>query len=64
MTTPRTPTYAERCTWGTCPVCGATHGERCEATEGEWFGWTASTGAHKRRLELAPTLVRDAVVAA
>lgn len=64
MTNPRTHTYTERRTWGTCPVCGATQGERCVATDGEWFGWTRASGAHKRRLELAPVQVLDTVVAA
>ncbi len=65
MSQQRFATFAERCTWGTCPVCGATHGKACDATiEGPiWFGVRPNAGAHQPRLSKAPVMVRSVLEA-
>lgn len=60
----REATFDERATWGTCPVCGAPHGENCHPEVGVQLGRTVSgrplqqgEGAHLARLQKAPAKV-------
>ena len=59
----REATYEERSIWGTCPACGAKHGEKCDPLIGFSFGvnvgggWPTE-GAHLGRLQRAPLKVR------
>lgn len=55
----RDTTYAERATWGECPVCKAQHGEPCNPDIGFSVGLTSAglpprDGAHLGRLQHAP----------
>lgn len=69
-TKPRAATFAERCVWGVCPVCGAAHGDPCDSADasgsadGEWFGTPGFVGAHRERLTRAPIMVRCTLEAA
>lgn len=65
MSDQRPATFAERCTWGKCPACGAEHGKACEPTvDGHiWFGLRPQAGAHQARLSRAPVLVRSVLEA-
>lgn len=59
----KTLTYAERATWGDCPVCEAKHGEYCNRWVGVSLGTTAhgtppKNGVHLGRLQKAPTKVK------
>lgn len=52
-------TYEERAVFGTCPACGAKHGEPCDGRVGIPVGRTVSgeppaEGAHLGRLMNAP----------
>lgn len=49
-------TYEDRATWGTCTVCGAKHGEWCNADVGVRLSKTLRTGegVHLVRLHDAP----------
>ncbi len=53
MITVRELTYKERAYWGTCPICGAKHGERCKEIN-SLPGIDLATGAHVARLVNAP----------
>ncbi len=60
---PRELTYAERATWGECPVCHAPHGEWCNGEVGIPLGRTLSgnlpsDGVHLGRLQRAPARVK------
>jgi hypothetical protein len=59
-------TTAERFVWGTCPACGAEHGQPCNADVGIQLGqpanggrMTTGDGAHLSRLQAAPFRVRE-----
>lgn len=59
----RETTYEERATWGTCPVCAAEHGMRCDSNVGIALGRNVNgdaptEGAHLGRLQRAPMRVR------
>jgi len=59
----RETTYAERATWGECPVCNAKHGVPCDGNIGIALGRNvngepAPEGAHLGRLQRAPLRVR------
>lgn len=59
----RETTLEERTTWGTCPVCGAEHGKKCNPEVGIPLGRTVSgappqDGAHLGRLSRAPSRVQ------
>jgi hypothetical protein len=56
-------TYAERSTWGVCPVCDAIHGEPCDGRIGVPLGVNVNgqrptEGAHLGRLQNAPVRKR------
>ncbi len=53
-------TYAERATWGKCPVCSVGHGEWCNGDVGISLGQNVrgefpEKGVHIVRLQNAPT---------
>lgn len=48
-------TNAERHVWGTCPVCDAKHGEKCQEPTARF----CVDGSHVRRLQNAPIRVRE-----
>lgn len=55
--------YEERATWGDCPVCKATHGQKCSPDVGIPLGHTVdgsppNDGVHLGRLQRAPKAVR------
>lgn len=59
--------FAERATWGDCPVCRAKHGEPCNANVGLVIGRTIHgappcDGAHLGRLRNAPLAVKEVPV--
>ena len=61
----RDTTLDERMKWGTCPVCGATHGNYCRSEFGLHVGRKADgsalktgEGAHLGRLQKAPHRVK------
>lgn len=59
----RATTYDERATWGTCPVCSATHGQKCDPSKGIPLGQSAAggppeDGVHLGRLSKAPMRVQ------
>jgi hypothetical protein len=59
----RETTLEERATWGTCPVCKAEHGQKCNPEVGIPLGRTVSgeppqDGAHLGRLNRAPSRVQ------
>jgi hypothetical protein len=61
--TDRAATQQERSMWGTCPACGAKHGEPCDPTVGfalgrNAYGQAPVDGAHLGRLQQAPRTVR------
>lgn len=58
--------FAERATWGKCPVCEATDGQWCHAEVGLQLGRKVTgqllqtgEGVHLARLSLAPLRVRE-----
>ncbi len=63
--------FEERAKWGTCPVCGAEHGQSCDrsignpsvAVDDSIIGPRAGllTGAHYGRLSRAPYSVIESV---
>lgn len=57
-------TYEERATWGECPVCHVSHGQRCDGNVGIALGRTVNgglptDGVHMGRLRQAPMKVRE-----
>lgn len=59
----REATYEERATWGTCPVCQAGPGQRCDPNVGFAIGYTVTgeppqDGVHIGRLQGAPMRVK------
>lgn len=66
--TERELTYHERAVYGTCPVCGAGHGNPCNPDMGIPLGFNingerARAGAHLGRLNNAPRRVREVPIA-
>jgi hypothetical protein len=56
-------TYEERATWGKCPACGVSHGQRCHPDVGLALGTNVhgerpEDGVHLGRLQRAPFRVR------
>jgi hypothetical protein len=56
-------TYEERATWGECPTCGVSHGEKCLQELGIELGRNVdgkrpNDGVHLGRLQRAPFCVR------
>jgi hypothetical protein len=60
----RDATWEEQCTWGTCPVCGATPGEHCLptslqlGTRLDGKPMTQGEGVHLVRIQHAPRRVK------
>jgi len=56
-------TYAERAVWGTCPLCAAPHGKRCDPNVGiplvDKLGNPLHEGVHLARLNNAPLRIRE-----
>jgi len=51
--------YEERATWGTCPICDAKHGEKCNGDFGIQLGSARPVdGVHLGRLIDAPNRVK------
>ena len=57
MKTERELTYEERSIWGECPVCKASHGDKCYPT-GIHLGCNITKGVHLGRLQKAPTKMK------
>lgn len=60
-------TVEERMEWGICPVCKATHGQKCLPAIGAHlgrniYGETITAGAHLGRLQRAPFYVQEVPV--
>ena len=59
--------FSEKATWGTCPACEASHGEKCYGAIGFPLGKNINgqidpDGAHLGRLRNSPNKVREVAI--